>query len=88
MAESSQEWHEETLRVHDTDLLVVKGGTGKPLLILHDELGHPGWLKWHAALARNRTLIIPLHPGFGRSPAPDWIRNIRDMAGLYSVLVR
>lgn len=88
MAENSQEWHEETLRVDDTDLLVVKGGTGKPLLILHEELGHPGWLKWHAALARNRTLIIPLHPGFGRTAAPEWIRNIRDMAGLYSILVR
>ncbi len=39
-------------------------------------------------LARNRTLIIPLHPGFGRTAAPEWIRNIRDMAGLYSILVR
>ena len=88
MAENSREWHEETLRVDDADLMVIKGGTGKPLLILHEELGHPGWLKWHAALARNRTLIIPLHPGFGRTPAPEWIRNIRDLAGLYSILVR
>ena len=88
MAQNSQEWQEETLHVDQTDLLIVKGGTGRPLLVLHDELGHPGWLKWHAALARNHTLIIPLHPGFGRTAAPEWIRSIRDLAGLYSILVR
>jgi pimeloyl-ACP methyl ester carboxylesterase len=88
MAQNAQEWREEKLRVDETDLLVVKGGSGKPLLVLHEELGHPGWLKWHAALARNRTLIIPLHPGFGRTQAPEWIRSIRDVAGLYSILLR
>src|SRR5690348_3673857 len=29
-ANGSQEWREETVRVDDTDLIVVKGGTGKP----------------------------------------------------------
>jgi pimeloyl-ACP methyl ester carboxylesterase len=88
MAESSQEWREETLRVGETDLHVIKGGSGRPLLILHDEMGHPGWLKWNQALARDHTLIVPLHPGYGRTPAPDWIRSIRDLAGLYSILIR
>jgi pimeloyl-ACP methyl ester carboxylesterase len=88
MAQSSQEWQEETLRVDQTDLLIIKGGTGRPLLVLHDEMGHPGWLKWHSTLARDHTLIIPLHPGYGRTPAPEWIRNIRDIAGLYSIMVR
>ncbi|HEV3113601.1 MAG TPA: alpha/beta hydrolase [Candidatus Binataceae bacterium] len=88
MAQTSQEWQEETLHVDQTDLLIVKGGTGRPLLVLHDELGHPGWLKWHATLARDHTLIIPQHPGFGRTAAPEWISNIRDLAGLYSIMVR
>ncbi len=88
MAQNSQEWQEETLRVDQTDLQMVKGGSGRPLLVLHDEMGHPGWLKWHSTLARDRTLIIPLHPGFGRTIAPEWIRTIRDLAGLYSILVR
>ena len=39
MAQNAQEWREETLRVDQTDLLVVKGGSGKPLLVLHEELG-------------------------------------------------
>src|SRR5438132_1494450 len=32
----SAQWREETVRVDDSDLIVVKGGTGNPLLILHE----------------------------------------------------
>src|SRR5712691_8756074 len=78
------EWQEETDRVEDADLVVVKGGSGKPLLILHEELGWPGWLKWNSALAQKRTLLIPQHPGFSRTPRAEWISNIRDMAGFYA----
>jgi pimeloyl-ACP methyl ester carboxylesterase len=77
-------WHEETVQVDDVELIVVKGGSGKPLLILHEELGWPGWLKWNAALAQKRTLLIPQHPGFSHTPRSEWISNIRDMAGLYA----
>jgi len=78
------EWREETVRVDDTDLIVVKGGIGKPLLILHEELGWPGWLKWNSELAKKRTLLIPQHPGFSRTARAEWISNIRDMAGFYA----
>jgi hypothetical protein len=72
MAEQSRAWRQELVNVDGTDLSVVKGDSGRPLLILHEELGHPGWLKWHTALARDHTLIIPLHPGFGvTSRRPD-----------------
>lgn len=84
MADSSREWHEETINVDGTALIAVKGGTGRPLLILHDELGYAGWLKWQSALAKDRTLIIPLHPGYGRTERAEWIMNIRDMAGFYA----
>jgi pimeloyl-ACP methyl ester carboxylesterase len=78
------EWREETVRVEDLDLLVVRGGSGKPLLVLHEELGWPGWLKWNSALAQKHMLLIPQHPGFSRTPRSEWITNIRDMAGLYA----
>jgi pimeloyl-ACP methyl ester carboxylesterase len=81
-------WSEETLTVAETDLALIKGGSGKPLLILHDELGYPGWMAWNAALAETRTLLIPLQPGFGRTPRIDWIRSYRDLAGFYSQVVR
>jgi len=78
----------EQVRVVGSDLTILRGGSGKPLLVLHDELGFPGWLKWNAALAEKRELVIPMHPGYGVSPAPEWIRTIRDLAGFYSILVR
>ena len=54
---------EENIRVAETDLALIKGGNGKPLLIFHDELGYPGWMAWNSGLAEARTLLIPLQPG-------------------------
>ena len=88
MAEMAREWREETVKVDGSDLIVVRGGSGRPLLILHDELGFPGWLKWNSALAKNRTLLIPLHPGYGRTARAEWIMNIRDMAGFYARYIK
>ena len=79
---------EERLQVAGTELFMVKGGSGKPLLILHDELGYPGWMTWNESLAHERTLLIPLQPGFGKTPRLDWVRNHRDLAGFYSAALR
>ncbi len=79
---------EEKVRVGETELVVLKRGQGKPLLYLHGELGFEGWCKWHEALAAKRTLIVPLHPGFGRSQAADWIMDMRDLAAFYSRFIR
>ena len=72
---------EEKLQVAGAELVMVKAGSGKPLLILHDELGYPGWMTWNETLAHDRTLLIPLQPGFGKTPKIDWIRNYRDLGG-------
>jgi pimeloyl-ACP methyl ester carboxylesterase len=78
------EWTEEVTQVAGSNLAIIKGGTGKPLLVLHEELGHPGWLTWHAALAREHTLLIPIQPALGKSAKIDWLRNIHDLAMWYS----
>ncbi|MEW6299376.1 MAG: alpha/beta hydrolase [Thermodesulfobacteriota bacterium] len=88
MPTNSQEWREETIRVAGTDLSIIQGGTGSPVLVLHEELGHPGWLRWHSELARSHTLLIPQHPGFGKSPRVEWVGNIRDLAGFYARVLR
>lgn len=82
-ATKPQTWAEEMVEVAGTSLQLVKGGRGEPLLILHGEMGHPGWLRFHEALARNYTLNIPSHPGFGKSPRLGWVMNMRDLAGWY-----
>lgn len=79
---------EETVSVAGTELTIVKGGSGRPLLVLHEEMGYTGWLQWHSALAESHQVQIPLHPGFGVSPRVDWIAGVRDQAAFYSRMVR
>lgn len=80
---TSAAWTEETVATAGVTIQLVTGGTGTPLLILHDELGHPGWLRFHDALAQHYTLHLPSHPGFGQSERPEWIMNMRDLAAWY-----
>jgi pimeloyl-ACP methyl ester carboxylesterase len=85
---AAQEWREETVRVAGADLTLIQGGSGTPLVVLHEELGHPGWLRWHSELARTHSIIIPLHPGFGKTPRVEWVSNVRDLAGFYARVLR
>jgi pimeloyl-ACP methyl ester carboxylesterase len=82
------DWTEEITHVAGTDLAIIKGGRGKPLLVLHEELGHPGWLNWHSELAKERTLLIPIQPGFGKSPRVEAIRNVHEVGLFYSWMLR
>jgi pimeloyl-ACP methyl ester carboxylesterase len=79
---------EEKIQAAGAELVIVKGGSGKPLLIFHDELGYTGWMTWNEELALDHTLLIPLQPGFGKTPRINWVRNYRDLAGYYSQVVR
>jgi pimeloyl-ACP methyl ester carboxylesterase len=67
---------------------VRRGGQGPPLLVLHGELGVPGWLSAYAELARDFTVHVPSLPGFGQSSRPDWIVSVRDLAGWVAWFVR
>ena len=80
MTTSSATWTEERLQVAGGEMHVLKGGNGDPLLVLHDEMGQPGWLRLHEELARNYTVYAPSLPGFGVTDRMDWIMNVRDMA--------
>ena len=71
---------EERLQVAGTEMQVLKGGSGEPLLVLHDEMGQPGWLQLHEELAKNYTVYAPSLPGFGVTDRLDWVMNVRDIA--------
>jgi len=57
-----------------------RGGSGAPLLVIHGELGVPGWLESFALLAEHHDVIVPSLPGYGRSARPDWIMGVHDLA--------
>jgi pimeloyl-ACP methyl ester carboxylesterase len=45
-------------------------------------------MQWNEILAKERTLLIPQQPGFGRTPRLEWIRSYRDLGGFYAMMVR
>jgi pimeloyl-ACP methyl ester carboxylesterase len=57
-----------------------RGGSGTPILVIHGELGVPGWLESFAQLAEHHDVIVPSLPGYGRSTRPDWIMGVHDLA--------
>jgi pimeloyl-ACP methyl ester carboxylesterase len=76
--------HTDTLiEVAGTQVQVLQGGSGTPLLVLHGAGGNPGWLPYHQALAQQFTVYAPSHPGYDRSSRPEWLSNMSDMAHFY-----
>jgi len=71
------------LAVRGCNITLMRGGTGRPLLILHGAGGAGGWLPFMADLAPRHDVIVPEHPGFGASDTPDWLDTIADLAGFY-----
>ena len=57
-----------------------RDGSGPPLLVIHGELGVPGWLGSFAHLAERYDVIVPSLPGYGRSTRPDWVMGVHDLA--------
>jgi pimeloyl-ACP methyl ester carboxylesterase len=79
---------EERVEVAQTSLYVLKGGSGRPLLVLHGVEGHEGWLAFHAALAEQATVYAPAHPGYEPTPRPEWLETIAHQAVFYHWFLR
>ena len=88
MTTTSSTFTQNNVRVADLDIPFMKAGSGNPLLVLHDDVGKPGWLPFYEQLARNSTVFVPSHPGFDGVDRPEWMRSVRDMALVYSWFMR
>lgn len=75
-------------RIEAIDLCAVEtsfstAGDGPPLLILQGANQVEGWLPLYDSLARDFTVILPIHPGYtGAGPAP-WLDHVSDLANYY-----
>ena len=74
---------ETMLRVAGCGVSVKRAGLGAPLLFLHGGGGAPRWLPFMATLAERFDVIVPEHPGFGKSETPEWLDTIGDLAFFY-----
>jgi pimeloyl-ACP methyl ester carboxylesterase len=85
---SGVDTRETTLMIGDAELVMLSAGSGRPVLVLHDELGFSGWLQWTRDLGGHRELLVPLQPGFGKTPRVQWIDDYRDLASFYLRMLR
>ena len=73
---------DESIELRGGRIKVQQAGAGAPLLFLHGAGGR-NWTALHRRLAENFRVIAPEHPGFGRSPLPEWLNSVGDLAYFY-----
>ena len=83
MAVSEASFKESRLEVAGATIQMRTAGEGRPLLLLHGELGFPGWMRYHETLATSRKVYAPSHPGYDESNGIEWMMQVRDLAGWY-----
>src|ERR1700693_3588105 len=76
-------WSEHNLELGDVKLRLTRGGAGRPVLVLHHDIGTLDRMPFYDALADRFEVIVPQHPGFGTQERPNWMRHPRDLAALY-----
>ncbi|MBN9003484.1 MAG: alpha/beta fold hydrolase, partial [Rhizobiales bacterium] len=62
---------------------MLRQGKGPPVLFIHGANGVGPWLPFFEKLSTHYDLLIPDHPGFGRSDVPAWIKSVPDLAFFY-----
>ena len=69
------------------ELEMLERGQGAPILYLHGGSGVGLDLPFLDLLAKERRVIAPSHPGFGKSSLPDWLDSVDDIAHVYLELM-
>ena len=80
-------WTEYNVALGEVTVRLRRGGRGRPVLVLHHDIGTPDDLPFYDALADRFDVIVPNHPGFGVQERPRWLRHPRDLAALYQWLL-
>jgi pimeloyl-ACP methyl ester carboxylesterase len=75
------------VKVAGIEIELYDGGVGAPLLFLHSAQGFDAGHPFVALLAKQRRVIAPAHPGFGKSGLPDWVDSVDDIAHVYLELM-
>jgi pimeloyl-ACP methyl ester carboxylesterase len=80
-------WSEHNIELGDVKLRYQRAGSGRPVLVLHHDIGTPDHLPFYDSLADKFDVIVPSHPGFGVPERPQWMRHPRDIASIYQWLL-
>lgn len=80
-------WNETKQDIAGLKLHLMRGGSGPAVLVLHHDTGTPDRLPFYDALAARFDVLVPHHPGWGKSERPQWMRHPRDIAAVYGWLL-
>jgi pimeloyl-ACP methyl ester carboxylesterase len=80
-------WGELVVEVAGAKVHLARAGTGRPVLVLHHDIGSPDRLTFYDDLADRFDVLVPHHPGYGKSERPQWLRSVRDVAVIYQWLL-
>jgi len=80
-------WTETVVEVAGVKLFLARAGSGRPVLVLHHDIGSAERLPFYDALAQRFDVLIPHHPGYGKSERPQWLRSVRDVGAMYQWLL-
>jgi pimeloyl-ACP methyl ester carboxylesterase len=81
-------WTDSMPEVAGVKMHLSRAGSGKKILVLHHDFGAPDRLPFYEQLAENFEVLVPHHPGWGKSvERPAWLRSPRDIAAIYSWLL-
>ncbi len=76
-----------TVTIAGIEIELFERGAGAPILFLHGAGGVRPDDPFLALLAQNRHVVVPSHPGFGRSALPDWLDSVDDIAHVHLELL-
>ncbi len=80
-------WTDTVKQIAGIELHLTRGGSGPAVLVLHHDIGSVDRLPFYDALAEKFDVLIPHHPGWGKSQRPPWLRSPRDIAAIYAWLL-
>jgi pimeloyl-ACP methyl ester carboxylesterase len=80
-------WTETAVDLAGVKLHLARAGSGRPLLVLHHDIGSPERLDFYDTLANHFDVLVPHHPGYGKSERPQWLRSVRDVAVMYQLML-
>jgi pimeloyl-ACP methyl ester carboxylesterase len=75
------------ISIAGVELELLERGHGAPILYLHGGAGIALDVPFLDLLAKQRRVIVPSHPGFGKSSLPDWLDSVDDIVHIYLELM-